>query len=146
MEALKRHQISRHRYRSHLTKIITATREIIDKNPNELSESDVISLADWKRQLDRKKEILTDIDAKVIALIENEDELETEVLETEEIQETISQQAAQIDRVMRQHCRTHPDPNTAATAATNQLNTEGTVAAILQESHTPPASQKAPPQ
>ena len=92
MDALKHHRISRRGYRSHFTKIITAIREIINKNPNESSKSDIISLADWKRQLDRKKEILTDIDAKVIALIENEDELETEVLETEEIQETISQQ------------------------------------------------------
>ena len=91
MEALKRHRLSRRGYRSHLTKIFAVTKDLIDKDPNELTESDYTSLVDWQKQRDQKKEILTDIDAKIIRLIEEEGELEFEVLETEEIQETISQ-------------------------------------------------------
>ena len=63
MEALKRHDLSHHGYRSHLTRIITAANEIIDKNPSELTESDITSLADWQKQLNQKKEIFTDVDA-----------------------------------------------------------------------------------
>ena len=73
---------------------MTATTAIIEKEPSELTESDFASLTDWQRQLDRKKEILTDVDAKIIALVEDDEELEGEVLEAEEIQERISQQAA----------------------------------------------------
>ena len=118
MEALKRHCSSRRGYRSHLTRIIAATKDIIERDPSELTESDYISLADWQKQLDRKKEILTDVDAKIIGLIEEEGELESEVVETEEIKETISQQAAQVDRVLRLYRRTHPDPSTVVTGVT----------------------------
>ena len=112
MEALKRHGLSRHGYRSHLTRIITAANEIIDKNPSELTESDITSLADWQKQLNRKKEILTDVDAKIVTLIEDAEKLESEILETEEIQETISQHAAQINRVLRQYRFNNPGPST----------------------------------
>ena len=130
METLKRHRLSRRGYRSHLTRIITAANEIIDKNPSELTESDITSLADWQKQLNRKKEILTDVDAKIVTLIEDEEELESEVLETEEIQETISQHAAQIDRVLRQYRHNNPDPSTIVQTVTvpqfptPDLNTE----------------------
>ena len=40
-----------------------------------------------------------------------EEELEGKIFEAEEIQETISQQAVQIDRVLRLYRRSHPDPN-----------------------------------
>ena len=118
MDALKRHRLSRRGYRSHLTRIIAATKDNIERDPSELTESDYTSLVDWQKQLDRKKEILTDIDAKIIGLIEEEGELESEVLETEEIQETISQQAAQVDRVLRLYRHTHPDPSTVVTRVT----------------------------
>ena len=97
---------------------MTATTAIIEKEPSELTESDFASLTDWQRQLDRKKEILTDVDAKIIALVEDDEELEGEVLEAEEIQERISQQAAQIDRILRLYRRTHPDPNIAVAGVT----------------------------
>ena len=118
MENIKRHRLSRRGYRSHLTRIMTATTAIIEKELSELTKSDFTSLTDWLRQLDRKKEILTDVDAKIIALVEDEEELEGEVLEAEEIQERISQQAAQIDRVLRLYRRTHPDPSVVAAGVT----------------------------
>ena len=118
VENIKRHRLSRRGYRSHLTRITTATTAIIEKEPSELTESDFASLTDRQRQLDRKKEILTDVDAKIIALVEDDEELEGEVLEAEEIQERISQQAAQIDRILRLYRRTHPDPNIAVAGVT----------------------------
>ena len=118
MEPIKRHRLSRRGYRGHLTKLLAASTDIIGKEPSELTESDFVSLVDWQKQLDRKKEILTDVDAKIIALVVEENELEAEILETEEIQDTISQQAAQIDRVLRLYRRTHPDHNTDVTEAT----------------------------
>jgi len=85
MDALKRHRLSRRRYRGHLTKIITTSRDIIDKDSSEHMETDITSLTDWQKQLNHKKEVLSDVDSKIINLIEEEGELESEVLETEEI-------------------------------------------------------------
>ena len=97
---------------------MATTTAIIEKEPSELTESDFASLTDWQRQLNRKKEILTDVDAKIIALVEDEEELEGKVLEAEEIPERISQQAAQIDRILRLYCRTHPDPSSRSYSTT----------------------------
>ena len=118
MEGIKRHRLSRRGYRSHLTRILNATSAIIEKEPSELTESDFASLIDWQRQLDRKKDILADVDVKIIALIVDDEELEEEILEAEGTQETISQQAAQIDRILRLYCRTHPDPNAVVAGVT----------------------------
>ena len=118
MEGIKRHRLSRRGYRSHLTRILNATSAIIEKEPSELTESDFASLTDWQRQLDRKKDILADVDVKIIALIVDDEELEEEILEAEGTQETISQQAAQIDRVLRLYRRTHPDPNAVVAGVT----------------------------
>jgi len=82
MDALKRHHLSRCRKRIYLSKIITASTEIIEKDPTEFTESGIVSLADWLKQPNHKKEILSDVDAKIIALIEEIIELESEILET----------------------------------------------------------------
>ena len=51
MESIKWHCLSRHGYRSHLTKLATAIREIIEKDPSELAERDITSLTKWQKQL-----------------------------------------------------------------------------------------------
>ena len=137
MEALKCHRLSHHRYRSHLNKIIAVTKELIDKDPSELMESDITSLADWQKLLDQKKEIFTDVDAKTTDLSKEEGELESDILETEEIQEAIFQQAAQGDRVLRLYCYTHPDPSTVVTGPkvpTPGINTEDSTTSSETES------------
>jgi len=96
MEPIKWHCLSHCGYRSHLTKLVTAIREIIEKDPSELTETDITSFTEWQKQLDRKKEILTDVDAKIIELITEKEELEEEIFETEEIQDMISQSSKTI--------------------------------------------------
>ena len=108
MEEIRRLCLSRHGYRAHLTMIIAGSKEITENDPSQpLSEPDITSLSDFLEQLRQKKEILVDLDTRIMALIEEEGDLESEILETEEIQGSISQQVAQINRVLGQHRSTH---------------------------------------
>ena len=126
MEEIKRLRSSRRGFRAHLSKIVTGIQKIVEQDPSlPLSESDVASLSDFREQLKRKKEILIDLDAKIANLTEREDELEAEIFESEEIQETISQQTTRIMQVVEQYHRrrTHAPP-IQLTQTVDTTNTE----------------------
>jgi len=90
MEDVQHHRSSRKGYRSHLTKLIATADELMNTNTDKVSEETKIktatSLDSLIHQLSRKEKLLADLDAKILPLIDDESELETEVFETEEIQ------------------------------------------------------------
>ena len=100
MENIQRHRGSRKGYRSHLTRLFANSDELLNTVTTDLTEETRIktstALESLIHQLNRKEKLLTDLDAKILSLIENEDELETEVLETEEVQCKITETVGNI--------------------------------------------------
>ena len=89
-------------YRSHLTKLLNTAGEIVERCKNQPSETDDIpKIADLIEQLDRKKTIFLDLDKQISAGI-SDDDLEAEILESEEIQSDISSTIAQVKRLMEE--------------------------------------------
>ena len=62
---------------------------------------DVTSLADLIEQLERKRTILVDLDRQISAGV-SDDDLEAEILESEEIQSELSSTMARVKRLMQQ--------------------------------------------
>ena len=98
-ENLSKLTSSRTGYRSHLTKTLNKARDIMKReNPTDL---DIVSLEFVIEQLGRKKTILTGLDEKIAALIEDPNELEQEIFDTEEIQDEIQETSRQISRFIQ---------------------------------------------
>lgn len=96
----KRLILSRRGYRSHLTKLLSTAGEILERCKNQSSETDDIpKIADLIEQLGRKKTILLDLDKQISTGI-GDDDLEAEILESEEIQSDISSTIARVKRLM----------------------------------------------
>ena len=92
MEDVKRLINSRRGYRSHLKRLHSTAGETIERYSNSTSEiDDVNSLAYLieQLQLERKRTILVDLDRQVSAGV-SDDDLEAEILESEEIQSELS--------------------------------------------------------
>jgi len=100
IEEIKRHRSTWKGYRAHLTRLITNADELMDSSAEELTEENrvkiVASLDSLLKQLDRKEKLLADLDAKILPLINDEGEIETEVFETEEIQAKIAETVGRI--------------------------------------------------
>ena len=99
MEELQRHRSSRKGYRSHLTRLITNANELLSTStepPPEEKTKITATLDLLLGQLIRKENLLADLDTKIIQLVGDEDELETEVFEAEEIQGKIAETVSNI--------------------------------------------------
>jgi len=100
MEEIKRLTLSRRGYRSHLKRLFASAGEILDRG-NDKSEADAMTkLTDLIEQLDRKRNILVDLDKQIAAGI-SDDDLEAEILESEEIQSEISATVARMKHRMQ---------------------------------------------
>ena len=76
---LKRLLQSRRGYRAHLTRLFTATTELLERcNSSTPNEDDLDTLVELISQLERKKGILADLEKQISAAID-EEELEAEV-------------------------------------------------------------------
>ena len=140
MEEIKRFHSSRRGFRAHLSRIVDSIQRIVQREPSSpLSDADIASLSDFREQLMRKKEILVDLDAKIANFINKEDELEAEIFESEEIQETISQQAARIAQAVEHHLREHTPP-TRRTLPIVTTDT-GTIHKEIREAETIPETR-----
>ena len=74
----------------------------MERYSNSTSEmDDVTSLADLIEQLERKRTILVDLDRQISAGV-SDDDLEAEILESEEIQSELSSTMARVKRLMQQ--------------------------------------------
>ena len=95
-ETLPKLTSSRAGYRAHLTKTLKKAKDLMEKEAP--TEMDVVSLNSIIEQLTRKKSILTGLDEKIAALIEEPKDLEQEIFETEEIHDEILDTTSQISR------------------------------------------------
>ena len=102
MKDVKRLINSRREYRSHLKRLLSTAGETMERYSNSTSEmDDVTSLADLIEQLERKRTILVDLDRQISAGV-SDDDLEAEILESEEIQSELSSTMARVKRLMQQ--------------------------------------------
>ena len=95
MADIKRAQCSRRAYRTHLKKILASVDELLT-NQQPLSEDNVATLRDLHEQLQRKYELMTPLDAKILEATVEDDAIETEVLQAEETNTAISTAKAKI--------------------------------------------------
>ena len=105
MEELKHHITSRRAYRNHLKKLVSKVTEITELfDSNSSSKPDSTTLTDLREQLVRKQTILTELDNKISALITDEDELEREIIESEDYCSLMATNIARIARLL-EACR-----------------------------------------
>lgn len=97
MADIKRAQCSRRGYRTHLKKILTSVDELLTQPPP-LSEDNIATLRDLHEQLQRKQDLITPLDAKILEATVEDDAIETEVLQAEETNTEISTAKAKISR------------------------------------------------
>ena len=96
MAELKRHISSRRGFRAHLSKLLQTLNETLSEAHSPLNEDQIATLKDLHDQLDRKQELISALDAKILKGITEDTEIEAEVLQTEETNSSISNAKAKI--------------------------------------------------
>ena len=86
MEGLSRLTASRGGYRSHLTKLQNKLDEIMESEIDAVQRATLIM---YMEQLQRKGEKLSQLDAEIAALLDKPEDLEREIFESEDIQNSI---------------------------------------------------------
>ena len=115
MEEQKRLRLSRRGYRAHLATLTTSLSELTERCKGQpLEEDDVIALTSLLEQFTRKKEILHALDEKLTLLTEEKD-LEAEILESEELQNSISRQITRVKRMLDAPRTPQPSHSTSTT-------------------------------
>ena len=122
MEDVKHLINSRRGYRSHLKWLIGTAGETIERCSNNTSKmDDATSLADLIEQLERKRTILVDLDKQISAGI-SDDDLETEVLESEEIQSELSSTIARVKCLMQKLQALTHSPRSSSPSQVSETN------------------------
>ena len=80
MAKLKRLVSSRRGFRAHLTRLLQSLPEILI-DAQELTDDNVATLKDLHEQLQRKQELISGLDAKILEATTDEEEIEAEVLQ-----------------------------------------------------------------
>jgi len=138
MEELKQLRTSHRAHRSHLTKTITSITELLERDSSEpLTELKVISLRTTLEGLQRRKGILTNLDAKISALLQQQEELEADIFECEELQTNIDEKIAQLRYFIQQSTRMVKSADAPPPVSESQATT--------QRSISPPSVQRSSP-
>ena len=83
---------------------MTITTNLLEKSDEmPLTAKEIVSLTNYMEQLQRKKETLEDLDAKILPLINEESELKSDVIESAELQSTLDEHIAQIKFILTTH-------------------------------------------
>ena len=117
MEEAQRTQASRRGHRAHLTKLLKRTDDIMTNESS--SEMDMATLQSTTEQLEKKKAILKELDAKIITLIEQPDELEKEIIDSEDIQSNIIEKICQVRKFFDLKQAIPPQQPTASSPSTS---------------------------
>ena len=115
MEELTRLQASRKGFKSHVTRLYNKVDELID---NEVDEYSVALLTKTMEQLRSKGDKLNKIDEQIVTLINDPEELEYYIVESEELQDAITDKMTKI-RTFIDLQRTKPQESSSE--FTNQL-------------------------
>ena len=102
MEGVLRYQSSCKAYRAHLTRIYNKVSKIMESGKTP-SDSQITTLKSSLEQLQRKAEIIRDLDAKIVQATQDPSELEAEIFESEEIQDTIIKKTGSIKEFLSCH-------------------------------------------
>ena len=130
MAEVKRAISSRRGYRAHLKKLLQSVDECLAATTTTaLTIDQIVSLRDLHEQLSRKDSLISALDAKILEAMDNDEEIETEILQTEEIASSISTAKAKIT-----HYLTPTVPEVLATRREDSSST-----------HPPPVSTEREP-
>ncbi|CAB4037912.1 Hypothetical predicted protein, partial [Paramuricea clavata] len=108
MEETQRIQRSRKGHRAHLTKVLSKATTIMenDEAPNAMQ---IASLTATIEQLARKRTVLNELNEKLLAMVEDPDGLEQEIMEAVDIECEINEKSAQISAFVLS-CNTVKNP------------------------------------
>ena len=95
MEGLTRLRTSRRAYRSHVTGIRTKVEETLTEDIDELA---LTYLKTAVTQLEKKHEQIVELDQQITELIQDPDELETAILDAEELQDLILEKINELNK------------------------------------------------
>ena len=95
MAELRRAQCSRRGYLTHLKKLLRSAEELLS-TAEPLGDDNVVTLRDLNEQLQRKYDLITTLNVRILEATEGDDEIEAEVLQSEETASTISAMKARI--------------------------------------------------
>ena len=95
MEEPARLRTSRKAYRSHVTRILN---KVDDTLVNDIDELTLTYLRTAITQLEKKREQITTLDQRIIDLVQDPDELETAILDAEELQDLILEKINELNQ------------------------------------------------
>ena len=107
MAEIKKALSSRRRYRMHLTKLLQNLNELV-RSEQPLTEGDNITLRDTLDQLQHKEGLIVCLDAKILELLTDDEEVEE--LQAEEINSLITTAKTKITHHLTASISTHPSP------------------------------------
>jgi len=93
----------------HLKTLLSKANEAIERHYDNPTECNISVLMDLRRQLQRKDNIISNLNSEIVKLIEDEDELVSNVCETEEVQECLMTIITQLSQLL-ETCSCPPDP------------------------------------
>ena len=126
MAELKRLISSRRGFRAHLTKLLQSLTEILTNASQPPTDDNIASLKDLHEQLQRKQELISGLDAKILEATTNDEEIEAEVLQTEEVNSSISSAKVKITEHLRSESTTtkgHTSPDHVSGMQLQSTNT-----------------------
>jgi len=100
MEDLKHLCNSQKGYRLHLKKLLSKADNLIEHHRNNDPDLDVVSLTEPHDRLQRKDNLVSNLDAKINKLITNEEDLVQDVCEAEEVKESLSTTIAHVTWIL----------------------------------------------
>lgn len=136
MEELTRLTSSRRAHKSHLTKLRTKIDEISTKE--EHTETDVMLLGSYIQQLKAKQTTFNDLNGKIATLIEDPDELEREIVDSEDLSSEIIEKLCLTEQIflnIKMKVNVGMSTHTPSPQASTQQNEPSTSSRISQESH-----------
>ena len=126
MEEQTRLIASWRRYKGHVTRLFTKIDELID---GEFDDYTITSLNNSIEQLTRKMEKLTHIDEQLLKLYDDASELETAVMEAEELHDDIMDKVIRVRRYIELNATKQPgrvSPTPASQVQSNGDQTQST--------------------
>ena len=126
MAEVKQAISSRRGYHAHLKKLLQSVDECLVTSPP-IAADQIATLRDLHKQLQRKENLITTLDTKILEALDNDDEIVAEVLQTEEITSSISTAKAKIN-----HSLTSTVPQASDTRCEDPSST----------AHPPPVSEE----
>ena len=90
-------------YHSHIMRTLKKIDKILEKD-NPLSDTDIAKLTSHMERLTQKKETLQQLNSQIAAALQTDTDLQTDILESEEIQDTIMEYISIVKQHVQSSC------------------------------------------